>query len=71
MPKKSRSPAPKWPFPCTECSGDAEVGFSNWTCAKKGCLIGPDERLCMRCARKRGLQNPFQSPKDAKSFLKR
>lgn len=46
----------KFAYPCTECNGDAMLGFSNFRKSnRKKPLIGKDERLCRKCARKRGL----------------
>jgi hypothetical protein len=43
-------------YSCTECGGDALLGFSKWEKADtKGWIIGPKERLCSACARKRGV----------------
>lgn len=38
---------------CTECGGDAYVGFSNWY-NRQRTLIRKNERLCRKCARRRG-----------------
>jgi hypothetical protein len=43
---------------CTECGGDAFIGMSDWT-GPDGVIIGEDERLCIRCGRKRGIGHPF------------
>lgn len=56
-------------YPCTDCGGDAEVGFSDWRSREKGQVVGKDERLCMCCAKKRGIESPFSSPRAAKQFL--
>lgn len=48
--------AKKHAFPCTNCKGDATIGFSSWRSSeKRGYLIKPSERLCRGCAKKRGM----------------
>lgn len=42
-------------YKCTDCRKDATVGFSNFSKGKKK-IIGSKERLCTKCADKRGLQ---------------
>lgn len=55
----SRKPKPtQHEFPCTECGGDAFIGMSNWK-GPEGQIIGKDERLCTKCSRKGGIENPF------------
>ena len=54
-------------FPCTECGGDAFIGY----CANKkgdwGGKVNPGERLCTRCFQKRGGGNFFApQPRKAK-----
>lgn len=39
-------------FRCTECNEPAFVRYSNWT-GPQGQVIGKDESLCPRCAKKR------------------
>lgn len=49
-------------YPCTECGGDAEVGLSGFS--KRGVMayiISPSERLCLMCAKRRGVAFSFQS----------
>ena len=48
-------------FPCTECGGDAYVGMSSLGESSGRVLIRKGERLCMRCAKRRGGFNPFES----------
>ena len=43
-------------FKCTECKGDAYVGLSDFKEIKGGVIIKKEERLCLMCARKRGLR---------------
>lgn len=45
-------------YPCTECGADATLGLSGWS-GPDGQAIGKDERLCGRCAAKRGISWPF------------
>ena len=45
-------------FPCTDCGGDAYVGMSGWR-GPQGVMIDASERLCMPCAKKRGVANPL------------
>ena len=52
-------------FACTDCGGDAYIGMSNLI-GPRGQMIGRDERLCMRCTRKRGGFNPL-APNDKHS----
>jgi len=43
---------------CTECGGDATFGYSDCTASSPSesvQKIGADERLCMECAKRRGL----------------
>jgi hypothetical protein len=41
-------------FPCTQCGGDAEVGYSNWSMkGVDGKVVREDERLCRQCFKKR------------------
>jgi hypothetical protein len=52
-------------YKCTDCGGDAYCGATNWKDAEGNQLIREDERLCIRCAKKRVpefFDNPF-SPK--------
>jgi hypothetical protein len=49
-------------YPCTECGGDAYIGMSNWS-GPEGQIIGKDERLCNRCAKKRNLEWSFHATK--------
>jgi len=44
--------------PCTDCGSDAYIGMSN-VIGPQGQIIGADERLCMKCTKKRGGFNPF------------
>ena len=46
-------------FPCTECGADATIGMSDLQ-GPDGQLIGKEERLCMRCTKRRGGFNPFE-----------
>ena len=44
-------------YPCTECSSDAQMGFSAWLKGGNGTVvIRDDERLCLKCAKKRGIK---------------
>ena len=44
-------------YPCTECSSDAHIGFSAWLKGGNGTVvIRDDERLCLKCAKKRGIE---------------
>jgi len=47
-------------YPCTECAGDATVGFSNWR-GPTGQIIGKKERLCSACAKKRRITFSFHA----------
>lgn len=47
-------------YPCTDCGGDAYIGLSNWT-GPQGRIIGKKERLCLPCARQRGISTPLRS----------
>lgn len=52
-------------FPCTECGGDAYIGYSSETITRgknKGKQkstwdgkVQPGERICLSCGRKRGI----------------
>ena len=49
-------------YPCTECGGDAYIGMSNWSESATGkVIIGKDERLCNRCAKKRNIEWSFHA----------
>ena len=51
-------------YPCTECRGDAYIGMSNWSETATGkIIIGKDERLCNRCAKKRNIEWSFHAKK--------
>ena len=54
-------------YPCTECGGDAFIGMSGWSEADGSVMIGKKERLCLPCARNRGVENPFQTNKNDRS----
>lgn len=44
-------------FPCSQCGQDATFGFSGFKDLKtKKFLIKKKERLCLTCARKRGVE---------------
>ncbi len=45
-------------YPCTDCGGDAYVGLSGWR-GPEGEIISKNERLCLRCGRKRGIERPI------------
>jgi hypothetical protein len=47
-------------YPCTECAGDATLGFSNWR-GPTGQIIGNKERLCSACAKKRRITFSFHA----------
>lgn len=41
-------------YVCTQCGGNAEIGYSNWKKAGvKKLIVGKDERLCRICFKKR------------------
>ncbi len=40
---------------CTECMGDATVALSAFKGPDNKYIIGENERLCLLCARKRGI----------------
>lgn len=43
-------------YPCTECKGNAYVGYSHWRRSdRKKPFIKKGERLCLSCAKKRGV----------------
>lgn len=44
------------PFLCSKCGGDAFIGYSNWRDKEGRVMIKKRERLCMRCARQRGVE---------------
>ena len=58
IPKRTRSHE----YPCTDCGGDAFVGFSGWI-GPSGNVIGEEERICPSCAKKRGIGNPLETIK--------
>ena len=50
-------------FVCTDCGGDATIALSD-TVGPKGQIIRADERLCLRCAKKRGFPHPLLREKE-------
>lgn len=50
-------------YRCTDCGGDAFVGYSNVACADE-VLVRKDERLCLRCCKKRGVPDFINSRRD-------
>lgn len=42
-------------FPCSECGESSVIRYSGWT-GPEGEMIGKDESLCPKCARKRRVQ---------------
>lgn len=46
-------------YPCTECKGDAFIGYTAKKKGDWGGLVQPGERLCTRCFQKRGGINVF------------
>ena len=49
----SEEPKPTPEYPCTECGGDALMGFTGWRNRDGEVTIKEDERLCNRCAKER------------------
>lgn len=45
-------------YPCTQCGGDAYVGFTDWL-GPDGQVIDKAERLCSRCAKERNVSWSF------------
>lgn len=56
--KPKSSTKPTYPsctqYPCTECAGDAYIGYIGKRIGDWGGKVKPGERLCSRCFRKRG-----------------
>ena len=44
---------PRFEFPCTECGGNAFLGYRNWKVPGGVQVVGEDERLCNACFRER------------------
>ena len=55
----------KYEFPCTDCGGDAFIGVSGWKKHDKY-IIKKKERLCLKCAAKRGVYIFNKKPKSFK-----
>ncbi len=56
-PRQIKSPPS---YKCTECGGDAFIGFTKWS-GPDGEIVSKNERLCSRCLAKRGIQFSFTS----------
>lgn len=59
MKRKTITP-PTPQFFCTDCGGDAYVGMSGWS-GPQGEIIKKDERLCLKCAKVRGVTFSFHT----------
>ena len=47
-------------YSCTQCGGNAEIGYSNWSRAGvKEKIVGKNERLCRKCFKQRTGQAIF------------
>lgn len=52
-------PPAKHQFPCTNCGGDAFIGYGANKPGDWGGKVQPGERLCTRCFQGRGGENFF------------